>query len=162
MRKKISALLLGLVMVLSTLAPAFTADVYAEEGSVVYEYEEASVVNPVANSWTEPNGNDGPADWAFDNNSATHWHSNWGEATDDNPHSNSLTWATVNEIPAYSEVASGRAWIGAEFEEPINLAYVEYTGRTGKQTNWYGQYALYIANVTGREVTDADFELAAS
>ena len=68
----------------------------------------------------------------------------------------------MNEIPAYSEVASGRAWIGAEFEEPINLAYVEYTGRTGKQTNWYGQYALYIANVTGREVTDADFELAAS
>ena len=163
MRKRFFKSVLSLVLALCMVMPSSLLTAQAAE-DVVYEYEEAAVLNPVANSWyeTTSTSGDGPASWAFDDNSSTHWHSNWGTAADGNPHASAFTWATVSEIPAFSEVSSNREWIGGEFGRTISLAKMEYTGRTGKATNWYGQYALYLANVTGREVTDADFTLAAS
>ena len=117
MKRKLLCFALSLAMVFSAFTPAFTAQVNAE--TAVYEYEEVSVTNPVSNSWhvtTETTG-DGPADWAFDNKSGTHWHSNYNATEGENKTGSELTWTSVSTIPAYSEVASSRAWIGGEFEK---------------------------------------------
>ena len=168
MKKRFYALLLSLAMVLSSLSPAFTTQVNAAE-ITAYEYEKVTVTKPVANSYTvnspgtSPSG-DGPASWAFDEYPASHWHTNYDASlnTAENINGSSLTWGTVSTIPAFADVVNSRAWIGGAFEGAIELAKVEYTGRTNKSANWIGQYALYIANVTEGEVKDSDFTLAAS
>ena len=132
-----------------------------ESESVFYEYNKVSVTNPIANTWYETSdaSGDGGADWAFDGKANTWWHTNWGTGTNENPHSNTMTWAAVTEVPEFADVADNRAWVGGQFAEAVNLGKFAYEGRTDKGENWFGQYALYTANVTG-EAKDEDFTLA--
>ena len=122
MKKRFFKSILSMALVMSMVVPSYPLTSQAAE-TAVYEYEEAAVTNPVANSWYETTGTsgDGPASWAFDGNPSTHWHSNWGDADTGNPHASAFTWATVSKIPAFSEISSNREWIGGEFEIPVNF-----------------------------------------
>ncbi len=163
MKKRILPIILSLLVVVNSFLPAI-GSIAADSGEqeILYDYEKVAVTNPTANTWYVTSGStgDGGADWAFDGNGSTWWHTNWGTATTENPLSGSMTWTAVTDVPAYADVAGSRAWIGGEFGEAITLGKFTYEGRTDKAANWFGQYALYTANVTEGEVTDADFTLA--
>ena len=166
MKNKLFKSVLSFVLAISMIVPSSVMMANAETSTsrAAYEYEEVSVIEPVSNSWHETTGTsgDGPAAWAFDNDSNTHWHSNYTATSGENKVGTELTWTSVSTIPAYAEVASSRAWIGGEFNGAITLGKVEYSGRVNKNANWYGQYALYVANVSNGEAKDTDFQLAAS
>ena len=168
MKKRFFKTMLSLVLVLCMVMPSSLLTAQAAE-NVVYEYEEVAVTKPVANSWHETTGTsgDGPAAWAFDNNSSTHWHSNYtadvvenGIVTNMYADGVASLWGTVNPVPDFSAIETGRVWIGGTFEKAANIAKVTYAGRANAAKNWPGQYALYLANVTDGEPTAADFQLA--
>ena len=90
MKKKILPIILSLLVVVNSILPAIgsvAADGSTGSQKVIYDYDEVSVTNPIANTWYETTGTagDGGADWAFDGNGATWWHTNWGTATNENP-----------------------------------------------------------------------------
>lgn len=170
MRRRISTLLLSAVMVINTLVSGGTYQVTAAETEKVYEYEEVAVEHPVANSWhvTSGTSGDGGPEWAFDNNSNTHWHNNYtADVKDDdgnviNHYADSVAsfWGEVSDIPAFSEIEDSRVWIGGEFGRTVNLGKLTYEGRKDASKNWLGQYALYVANVENGETPEAeDFKL---
>ena len=134
MRKAIS-ILLALCMVLTMMAPAFAADdlvvaadlsgVQAEpaaqepaapaaERPVVYEYETVTrdkITGIVAGS-QETNGEDTPAERAFDGNLSTIWHTKWDQSGE-----KTIQWSLteptlVGRIVYYSRPANSRngAW----------------------------------------------------
>lgn len=163
MKKRILTAMLSFIIAFVAIVPSTLLNVSASDESVIaYDYEKITVTNPVSNSWYVATGTtgDGGPEWAFDGNGSTWWHTNWGSAAEGNMLSSSAVWTSVSEIPAYADVAASRAWIGGQFEEAITLGKFVYAGRTDKAANWFGQYALYTANVTDRAVTDADFTLA--
>lgn len=157
-------------MVIGTLSAGMTNEVSAAETSAVYEYEEVSVTNPVSNSWhvTSGSSGDGGPEWAFDQNSSTHWHSNYtGDVKDSdgtiiNRYADSVAslWGEVSEIPEFYEIENSRVWIGGEFGRSVDLGKLTYEGRKDASKNWLGQYALYVANAEAGELPAAeDYEL---
>ena len=150
------------------------AETYAKENQIAFqaedvieeEYTLVTVVNPVANSWntgtTYPN--DGGPAFAFNDNTGNWWHTNYGTAEDGNKNVGSFTNAQVSEIPAFSEISENRVWIGGEFEKAVYLGKFTYRSRSDSSdgNNRMQQWALYTANVTTGEPTDADFTVAAS
>ncbi len=167
MKKGILKRVLSIVLAACISLPATALTAEAAE-TTAYEYEKVSVTDPVSNSWhvTDASTGDGSAAWAFDGDSNTRWHSNYTEDVTENgvvtnKLSSNLTWTQVSEIPAFSEIASSRAWVGGSFGRKINLSKITYEGRKDNNKNWMGQYALYVANVdSGKAVKDADFILA--
>ena len=151
--------MLSLFMVLGLITPA--VNVAAETAAV--KYTKVAVENPVANSWHN-SGTDGGPDYAFNGNTGNWWHTNYGSTSTENGKTNivvtSLTNGQVNEIPAFAEIVSTRAWIGGEFDNPVELGKFIYRSRTNTTTNWIQQWALYTANVTTDEPKDTDFSLA--
>ena len=147
--------MLSLFMVLGLITPA--VNVAAETAAV--KYTKVAVENPVANSWHN-SGTDGGPDYAFNGNTGNWWHTNYGStSTETNIVVTSLTNGQVNEIPAFAEIVSTRAWIGGEFDNPVDLGKFIYRSRTNTTTNWIQQWALYTANVTTDEPADTDFSL---
>ena len=150
------------------------AETYARENQIAFqaegvteeEYTLVTVVNPVANSWntgtTYPN--DGGPSFAFNDNTGNWWHTNYGSAAEGNKNVGSFTNAQVSEIPAFSEISENRVWIGGEFEKAVYLGKFTYRSRSDSSNgnNRMQQWALYTANVTTGEPTDADFTVAAS
>jgi len=141
------------------------ADMEAMEEALELAYEKVNVINPIANTWntgtTYPN--DGGPEFAFNDNTGNWWHTNYGGAEDGNKNVSSFTNEQVSQIPAFSEISENRVWIGGEFENVMNLGKFTYRARTNNQTeNWIEQWALYTANVTTGEPTDADFVLASN
>ena len=163
MRKRIISFILSLAMVLSAIAPATEAQA-AQITETVLTYEKVNVVNPTANTWyAQSHSTDGGPEWAFNGETGNWWHMNYGTETTENKHKNSLTNATVdaNNLPAFSEISSTRAYIGGAFEEAVNLGKMIYQPRTSGNTNNIGQWALYTANVTGTP-QDTDFNTIAA
>ena len=115
MKNKLFKSVLSFVLAISMIVPSSVMMANAETSTsrAAYEYEEVSVIEPVSNSWHETTGTsgDGPAAWAFDNDSSTHWHSNYTATSGENKVGTELTWTSVSTIPAYAEVASSRARI---------------------------------------------------
>lgn len=108
---------------------------------------------PYANSWYETTGTtgDGGASWAFDKNADglaitdTHWHSNWGTATETN-----IAGQVSENHPIY---------IQAGFEEAKNVIMISYMPRQDQETavNVIGNYEVLAANSTEVKPSDEEF-----
>lgn len=108
---------------------------------------------PYANSWYETTGTtgDGGASWAFDKNAdgsaitGTHWHSNWGTATETN-----IAGQVSENHPIY---------IQAGFEEAKNVIMISYMPRQDQAnpTNVIGNYEVLAANSTDVKPSDEEF-----
>lgn len=115
--------------------------------------------NASANSYHPSGSNtDGPASWAFDDNDARWWHTNWsGNNTDENHQGQA------------SE--SNPLYIQMKFTDDTNAVVsknvqkITYKKRTAPANNTSGagkDYQVLVANKTSGEVTDEDFVVAAS
>ena len=115
--------------------------------------------NASANSYHPSGSNtDGPASWAFDDNDARWWHTNWsGNNTDENHQGQA------------SE--SNPLYIQMKFTDDTNallsknVQKITYKKRTAPANNTSGagkDYQVLVANKTSGEVTDEDFVVAAS
>lgn len=131
-------------------------DVYHSTNSKI------TVSNPVSNSYKVTTGTtgDGGADFAFDGNPDSHWHTSYTEG--ENTLASSLDWNETT-APNTFEGVENRAWIGGEFTEKVSLGKFTYQSRRNKNANFITQWALYVANSTiGGEPTDSEYKLVAS
>ena len=106
LRQKVISLLASFLMVIS-LFPTNT--VLAQEQ---YTYEAVAVTNPQADSVeSSGEGGDGGAEYAFDNNYSTQWHTNWSDPSEDDksmPH-----------------------WISWQLTDPAMIGRIDYVGKPG-------------------------------
>ncbi len=101
--------------------------------------------NALANSYHN-SGNDGPASYAFNDNTENWWHSNYGAVTD------------ANKNGAAS--ASNPIWIQTGFDKVWRVKEIEYTARTNPAgNNCISDYKVYVAKLDDptETPTDEDF-----
>lgn len=126
---------------------------YTVENDVASTALEIKGGTPCANSWyvTTGNSGDGGASWAFDKdenglaNTATHWHSNWGDPTDGN-----IDGHVSENRPIY---------IQAGFEGAKNVIMISYRPRQDQDNavNVIGNYEVLAADSTELQPDEEEF-----